>query len=331
MVSVHKKMMERIAAAQRRQKKDYARRLGKGVKSFLFQVDDIVEKRNMRPTTRKGDTLEPLWMGPYRVMKVAGQRVTLFDFRLKRELRTTVAHDHLRPKMSGTRTLAGECTDEPPSAATKSSPSSAQPSRSSAQPAPSSAQPAPSTAKPAPSSAQPAPSSAQPTSSSAQPAPSSAQPSPSSAQPTPSSAQPTPSSAQPAPSSAQPAPSSAQPAPSTAQPAPSSAQPAPSTAQPAPSTAQPAPSTTQPAPSSAQPAPSSGQQPSSSGQPAPSSQKPDRKRPQRYSKVSSRRLDVMIDLLQRDKYLTDEHIDHAQGMMKQQFPSINMVYRQCRS
>ena len=31
----------------------------------------------------------------------------------------------------------------------------------------------------------------------------------------------------------------------------------------------------------------------------------------------------MIDLLQRDKYLTDEHIDHAQGMMKQQFPSIN--------
>ena len=62
MVSVHKKMMERIAEAQRRQKKDYARRLGKGVKSFLFQVDDIVEKRNMRRTTRKGDTLEPLWM-----------------------------------------------------------------------------------------------------------------------------------------------------------------------------------------------------------------------------------------------------------------------------
>ena len=85
MVSVHKKMMERIAEAQRRQKKDYARRLGKGVKSFLFQVDDIVEKRNMRRTTCKGDTLEPLWMGPYRVMKVAGQCVTLFDFRLKRE------------------------------------------------------------------------------------------------------------------------------------------------------------------------------------------------------------------------------------------------------
>lgn len=55
-----------IEEAQQKQKKDHAKRVGKGVKTFYFQEGDLVEKKNMRREGRKGDTLQAIWTGKYR-------------------------------------------------------------------------------------------------------------------------------------------------------------------------------------------------------------------------------------------------------------------------
>ena len=74
----------------------------------------MVEKKNMRRESRMDDTLEALWMGPYKVLNVDKQRVTLYDLRLKRDLKQTVAYDQLRPHLTGSPKLQGE-TSEPAS------------------------------------------------------------------------------------------------------------------------------------------------------------------------------------------------------------------------
>ena len=111
-VALHKQVQENVAIAHVKQRKDYAKRLGIGVKTFLFQEGDMVEKKNMRREGLMGDTLEALWMGPYKISNVDKQRVTLYDLRLKRDLKQTVAYDQLRPHLTGSPKLQGE-TSEP--------------------------------------------------------------------------------------------------------------------------------------------------------------------------------------------------------------------------
>ena len=55
-----------VSRAQEKQKKEFDRKVGKGVRTFELKPGDDVLKRNMRNTGRKGGKLEPLWSGPYR-------------------------------------------------------------------------------------------------------------------------------------------------------------------------------------------------------------------------------------------------------------------------
>lgn len=58
--------MKNVEHAQEKQKEHFARHKAKGVKSFTFNVGDIVLRRVMKNLSRKGGKTEPLWTGPYR-------------------------------------------------------------------------------------------------------------------------------------------------------------------------------------------------------------------------------------------------------------------------
>ena len=55
-----------VTTAQQRQSKQYMNRKTKGMKTFHFEIGDIVLKRKMRNVGRKGGKLEPQWNGPFR-------------------------------------------------------------------------------------------------------------------------------------------------------------------------------------------------------------------------------------------------------------------------
>ena len=52
--------------AQAKQKKDYAKRKEKGVKVFNHEIGDIVLRKVMKNSGRKGGKMDALWTGPYR-------------------------------------------------------------------------------------------------------------------------------------------------------------------------------------------------------------------------------------------------------------------------
>ena len=49
-----------------KQKKEYAKKKNNVVKVFDLSVGDLVRKKNMKNTERKGGKLDALWTGPYR-------------------------------------------------------------------------------------------------------------------------------------------------------------------------------------------------------------------------------------------------------------------------
>lgn len=59
-------VLDNIEIAQQKQKEQYARRKGKGVKTFKINVGDTVYKKQMKNLARKGGKMEPCWIGPYR-------------------------------------------------------------------------------------------------------------------------------------------------------------------------------------------------------------------------------------------------------------------------
>ena len=59
-------VLQNVAKAQIKHKKDFQRRQSKGVKTFNFEVGDKVLRRNSKNKGRKGGKMEPLWLGPYR-------------------------------------------------------------------------------------------------------------------------------------------------------------------------------------------------------------------------------------------------------------------------
>ena len=58
-------MLDNVDAAQDKQKKEYARRKGKGVKVYDLKVGQPVLRRNMRNVGRKGGKMDVKWIGPY--------------------------------------------------------------------------------------------------------------------------------------------------------------------------------------------------------------------------------------------------------------------------
>ena len=59
-------VLQNVELAQEKQKKQYEKRKAKGVDTFKITVGDTVYKRQMKNVSRKGQKMEPGWMGPYR-------------------------------------------------------------------------------------------------------------------------------------------------------------------------------------------------------------------------------------------------------------------------
>ena len=86
----------RIQLAQEKQKKDYAARKNKGVKTFQFAVGDQVLRRNMIKKGRKGSRLETDWLGPY-VITARHAKGTVSLTKDGKDLKTRVNEIQLKP------------------------------------------------------------------------------------------------------------------------------------------------------------------------------------------------------------------------------------------
>ena len=95
-VNIFVKVSQRIATAQEKQKRNYAKR--KSVVDYNFKVGDKVLWRNMLQLTKKGHKMEDRWLGPY---VVANSKGTCFllnkaGLRLKKRVRLS----QLKPYIS---------------------------------------------------------------------------------------------------------------------------------------------------------------------------------------------------------------------------------------
>ncbi|CAB4014258.1 Hypothetical predicted protein [Paramuricea clavata] len=56
-------VLSNVEIAQEKPKKQFQKRIAKGVKTFNIKVGDTIFKKQMKNVSRKGGKMEPVWMG----------------------------------------------------------------------------------------------------------------------------------------------------------------------------------------------------------------------------------------------------------------------------
>ena len=71
MITIRRRALENIQAAQERQKGYYDAKHGKD--KSKYRVGELVLVKNSKKLSRKGSKMEPNWHGPYRIHEVLGK------------------------------------------------------------------------------------------------------------------------------------------------------------------------------------------------------------------------------------------------------------------
>lgn len=115
-VAVEEMVRNNIENAQKKQCAEYAKKLGKGVKTFTFRARDLVLRLNARKRGRKGDTLSAEWLGPYTVVGITANGQCTLEDKHGKELRTKINSSQLKPyhtaqKMANSSKASGNTTE----------------------------------------------------------------------------------------------------------------------------------------------------------------------------------------------------------------------------